>query len=427
MSLAQINLVNPLPPLFQDKNDKGAKFKDGKLIPFRGESKETAHGFLKLLYDLYELSPSQFTCVNNVISYGFSGNIDLERNVKAGLMLNADTTLGDEAKLDWCDRIERYGISPLDIVKLSQFASIHKKVSGNAFVLYRLVNQNGEYNLTLQVIDSRCPIYLKDDSVKYDKVRVFNNPSEIDDSNKDNFRDIPVYPAFNESRNIKECVFHLKNCDISGSKYSMPDSLGSLRWQYVEYMLNDLSCKVSGEEYVAKHLAVVRGLEPLMKEDGDDEGIDFIKEMGRSIRKIVAQNGNDGKQRVMALLGLPAEAEFDLHSLDVNRDTNWYAKQENSAAFKIFSAHRDNRQLAGDQESKSNLGGDFMSPLYVKYGVTIQKYQDEMSNFFKLIFGQLSEDVNDPIIGIVKIKFEDKISQIVDRLSTEPKAKVVNE
>lgn len=408
-------LRNPLPSVFKDNSDNRNTYDEFGLIPYRGNSKESSHSYLKLLYDLFELSPSQGSCINDIVNYAFSGDIDLVKSSKPGLKLEKSGEMNDSEKVDYCTKLESLGISSLlEIGRLSKMKGRHKKISGNSYLYVKVVTINGESKVSFKVYHTLCGMILKKKKdTDPTTIVLANDFTSTTLKDKDKRKLVRVYPDVNISGagKVFETVFHLKANEEESDIYAMPDSLQTLRWQYIESALADLSCKISGTEFVAKQLLVMPGPDPATDGTGDDNQKSKFLRMTHSLRDLMTNEGHNAKS--LGIIQSPFGSDMpELHNLEVNRDSAWFKCQMEIASNYIYAAHRHNKQLTGMSTATSNIGGNVIFDLSVKFNHTVVKpIQAQCENEWLEIMDWIMSVTGNEAYKGVRFKFNDNIKE----------------
>lgn len=416
-----LTIKSPIPAIVK-QNSKGLSFQTDKirLIPYRGGGSGQSHGYLKLLYDLVDLSPSQGTCIKNVVKYGFRSITGFEREGIEGLRFEGEEssklTLQEIQEMN--DTLKEAGMSIKDFLNISKAASFHKGVCGNTYLHYRLTKVGDEVRIMIKPLHPKT-VMLVDNDKLYNEVIVADSFGDEVLKDKKKHKRISVFPAFDETRTTKECVFHFKEHTYESEHYGMPSTLQTIRSQFIEYALTELSTKVSGKNEVSsKAFAVSMNdlVNDVNKEGGENEVVENLKKYAKQLREVTTLEGNNPS--TIAVLANPSDKPMQMFDISINRDTNWYKEQLDRHSGFIYAAHGDNRQLTGLSDAKANLGGNVLVTLYEKYNIeTIMEHQAIMADFMKMIINQVFEDLGVDKFMDVKPIYENKINMLIDKLN----------
>lgn len=422
-----LNIVNPLPEICKDNPAETTFYKSIKAIPYRGDYLNSSHMYLKVLYDLYELSPSFGAVINELVSVGFEGDIDLYEGGKLGLKMEPKE-LTEDQKVGFCNAIETMGFTLADVIKSSKKEVRHYKVSGNSYLHVRVVDVNGTYKVKEIVHDPRCVMVAEGNKSVIISKNFAQRMSGFRPEKEDvkDYQVVPIYPEVRRTKFISETVFHLKHEDGQSEIYGMPESIQSVYWQFIEYSLGSLSAKVSASEFVTKTIMQLPSIDPALLKSGDAVVKKMLAEFKATIQKLMTNEGTNPSSIAVFNMPMASNGEMKLHDIKVNRDTDWFKCQMDTAASKIYELNRSYRQLTGAVESKSTLGQDAILALDSRYySKTVRPYQSMVSNHRMEVFNFISEETKSPELKNVQLKFPDRSKEIRDEL--EASTKVTNE
>ena len=414
-----IKVKSPFPDLLQSSYSK-EWFSDAgnDYLPYRGSTQNPSHGYLKMLYFLQELSPSQGTCINNIKKYSFKSISGFLEDYIPGLSTDEEPVT-KEAKKDIALKLTEMGMSPLHLLHIGRCVSEHLKVCGNAYIHYQMNVIAGVPTVTLNVLHPLKVLINADDNL-YNTVSVCN---DFINSGDDEIKQYRVFPAFKGSEKKKECVFHIKNEGGSNPHYGTPDTIHTIRSQFIEYALTELSCKVSGRAEVASNVFAFP-TPAGAGEGGEDDPMKMIMAIASTINKLLTNEGENAK--TIGTIGKPQGEDIQHFKLDVNRDTAWYKENIEIHSGIIYGAHGDNKQLSGQAEAKAGLGGNVVDSLMVKYNEdAILPMQEDVSNALMLITDLAFEDSgNEKYVG-TKIIFRNAIESMLLKLQSFKTTKAV--
>jgi len=418
--MAILTLRNVLPELFQNNLDKEFVYDELKLIPYRGTNRSSSHASLKIQYDLAELSPSQGICINELCRTAFRGDVDLIRGGRRGLKYDVKSlAISDNEKDLYVDAIESLGIDLVDISETMQEAFKHYKKSGVAYVKYTEETLAGAKRVSLENIDTRNAMIQRKERT-YDPSILFIMPKMITgyedisvfygDVVARKFKQIPIYPNFKESGDKRECVFMFKKGTMV---YGVPDSIHTLRDQWIEYALTELGCKVSGTEFVATKLLKYQETNVAKETTKGKEG---FQQLALQFSQVMTNEGNKAKSLVMARV--PPNVNMEFEDLAFNRDQKWFDSQMAKATGNIYATHGVYKQLTGTESAKSNIGGNVIGDLMTIFDYkTIMGYQKEFSDFALKISDVMMEFVGEEGMKGTRILFPRTIDEIKQNLA----------
>lgn len=419
--LGKLQIKNPLPPLYRGKNDRQNVYKKVGLIPYRGTTSYSSDNFLNLLFDLYELSPSFGAVVNDIVYYGFEGDIDLTEGQKAGLKLANKEPIDDSRKVEYCEFLEGLGLSFLQIKKASKKIIKFFKICGNAYVYFRRVSQNGVNKCIIKVYDPRYVKYReKKNDFGFDTVAISSSfilEHRFWSQDDEDYKICPVYPNYRETETLYETMFHLKNEDGQSDIYGMPEDIQAMYAKYSEYALGSHSAKVNDKETTAKYMLQT----PRLTLDTIKAGNDAYKkqqiEFKRALSRIASNEGDNPDSIVTLPPPVGSEGDYKLMKMDINRDIEWYKGQKEEARNDIYSLNRSHQEITGARESKGSLGSDSLTALFVKYDIgTVSPYQGMVSDFWMDINNAICDSVGNTDFKNIKYLFPKKITEYVETM-----------
>lgn len=412
-------LRNPLPKQLKDEKLISDFIHKLKLVPYAGNSAYSSHRFLNFLYDLYELSPSQSAVISDLKYYCFEGDLDVVKRTKAGLKLKQESIKDDAKKIAFVEELEEIGLDLMDVKRLTDQLFISYKVTGNHFLLYDEIKVGGTKRLNLQFIHPKNFMYRYDEEMGALKIGVVAQeftPQYFKEKG-DKVRYIPVYP----NKLVKDdgtitTIIHQGNVSGDDWLYARPDSIGSLLYQFSEFHQANFTQKVSGTELVSKGIVMAEKPKAGIKQLSLFEQNIKTKERSIALQELASNKGLDPK--VLAWMEYPnGNKPPQLVKFDINRDTNFYQITSETAADKIFGAHRWSRVLSGSKQPKSNIGGNiFLDEFKVRNVSTVKPFQTMFKNYWAKVFKMAAEFSGSPLLKECTIQFDSTIQGLIEEL-----------
>ena len=388
-----VELQDPFQKVYRGKYDTQSLFDKFKyIIPYRGTTKHSAHGTLKFLYQLADLSSSQATCINYLTRFAFGGDVDIITKGKAGLKYTNPEVdpLGDEAKESYCDFIESFGLTLPDLRTIAQQCFRHWKISGNAYLHYMEFRQENVVRVVLRVIHPQSAFIVRDpEDLANKSLLICHNLMEISDEEKRKIVDI--YPNFKENRrgDFRETIFHLKNDTGESDDYGYPDSWHTQRDQAIEAMIRDYMCKISGSAIVAKKVMTIKECEAGVMPDGMTPQ-QIADQQKRIIKKAITNEGKNASE--FAVNYIPHGYDIIWEDIGINRNEDWAKCSLDIASSNIYAAHMLHKTATGAQEQKSSLGSNAQNALInVLDQTVVRKHQHDLSAFICQLNKPLAE------------------------------------
>lgn len=395
-------------------------YKGFNLVPYAGNSRYSAHAFLTLLSDLYELSPSQEACIDDISFWAFEGEVDVVTRPWNGVRVESVDPITGATADTFIEWLELLGLKIPFLIDLVQELFLSFKKTGNAYLRYSEVLAGGVPTIFLEAIDPLKFMYLKtekDDA----KVGVIS-----DDFFTGWFTEDPtlvsVFPMFRKTRFGRETVIHIKNKRDHSKWYGRPDSLASLYAQFAEHQLLSTEAKVASTEMVAKLLLVMQSAPPGSRLPGYNSADENMDAVVSQLRRKMTNKGNFSESENISVFKYPHGVEPpEVHKVDVNRDSKHFEAASDILSSYIFSSHRWSKILNGFRVAPSGVGGNvLLDEFKVKNAGLIAPLQRRWErNILKVIIDLASDFSGKPEMSNYGIQFEDKIGSLVDKLKTQ--------
>jgi hypothetical protein len=205
-------------------------------------------------------------------------------------------------------------------------------------------------------------------------------------------RVIPMYPDFDEQeRGVRRTLIHIKNEFVGRNYYGLPNSIGSLMYQFLEYQQGKYTVEGYANDWTAKLFieASVMG-EP----DGelDEEGF------GEAIQQSFS-NAGQGK-KILFRAKPEGLTETRIHEFQNNTNEAFHKTMGEIAEDKIIASHDWHPVL--NSKTAGSLGGstEFDTIYRQKYTSVIMPFQNVLANTIALCFANLSEFYNYDLQGL---------------------------
>ena len=414
-----LRLKSPIPPSIVDPKELKEAVKNFKLVPYYGYSAQGSHSFLRLLCDLYTLSPSHGACINDKKFFAFEGDLDIVGKDIPGF-IDDPAELSDSDKIDFIEKIAEYGITLIEIIKLTQKLFTNLEATGNCYLYYKEVQTAGVFKVFIKVIHPKHLMYL---ATEDDEPRTVVIAKQWNEKALKEAKIVRTYPEFTEKKGMRETVFHIKNEVDESDWYGRPSSIQSLHWQMVEFLTSTLNCKISSTEIITKKVLAFEAPEPGIQPEGDE---DFaakkrLQQKAYALRQITTAEGEDPKS--LFVVEYPKEGKAPVSiDIEVNRDSAYFKASSEAAADYIYASHRWSKQLIGHTSVKNGIGGNVIKDLLVvKDETVIRPLQRIFQNLWSLVFKTMSEGIGDTSLAEKTVKFPNVIENLVESLGSEIK------
>jgi len=415
-------LKNPLPQAIRDNALLRNFYREYNLVPYAGSSSYSGHSFLRILCDLYELSPSHGTCIEDKRFWAFEGDLSVVPKGRSGLKSeDSQEALPVAEQEAFVDEYEAAGLDFSKLAEIVSVCSLNEQKTGNAFLRYREIQVGAARVVQVMPLDPVEVMYLNTAPGEPRSVVIskdffagkFHNerPPEV----------VRVYPGFSEGQNYRETVFHWKNKRDGSDWYGRPSTLQTLYWQYVEWKKAETEGKISGTETTAKYIFGAMKPNPLAQAvDGEDPEQEFAR-WAANLRKIVTAKGEIEDVEGVGFIGYPFEGQAPtLYKMDVFRDSNYLETTINFASDYIYASHRWGKAISGFSQAAANIGGNVLIDEFLfRNASAIKPLQRKWSNRMKRVFTLIADFTGGNRLRDYGIKFEDKVENLVESLKDD--------
>jgi len=406
-------LYYPIPNTVSSK-DFELISKEFNIIPYFGISEFQSHGILQTLFDLSQYSPTKAAVTNGIIDYAFGGSIKFVGRTFEGIDTTdvIDNTVQISEIAQIVEVLTRAGLSAPQIIAISRQLELHLNVCGNAYLHYKEVTVLGVTKIYLSVIH---PLKA---AIKQD---LFNTSLVVTDKWDKKYwskfppQNIALYPEFSSSeRSVKETVFHLKTVKDDSDYYGRPN-LSSMYWQFIEANMAMKVNKISSQDFVAAYMLLVEAMPP---GDGNE---DISKQNAANLLMQLATIKGGGEKAKSIIVSEYAHGgqKPELLSFDLVRDSAYEAHVMATAESEIIKSENYQAELVGGSRTKSSIGGDktIIYKMLTVNEMLIKPKQDKMSDFWSVIFANVSNAINDDTLNKYQVKFSDKIDGLVKSMT----------
>jgi len=423
-------IQNPIPRIVEDPKDLRETIAGLKLVPYLGTTSASSHSYLKLFYDLYALSPSFSSVVEDKSTFAFGGEIDIVDRIMPGVL--KDRIPISEADRDvFITAIDDIGISPVDILEGTCDLFRNEEISGNCYLKVSGVFLGDRWKFSADVLDPLQVLYLADDSTSRTVVHAFGELTRkgLTDSGYELLR---VFPYVKQSKSLIETVFHWKT--QKKKWYGLPRGLSTLYWQFIEYSIANLNLKISQSEFTTAMILAFEGADPKTrgpKKPDDEEGpYSRLQKTAQVLKKIMTNEGNPnspnydpsrttGEASSMAVVeypqgGKPPEAI----PIRINRDYGYYMAMLNKASDYIYSMNSWSKELSGMVQTGAGIGSNILMDLFqIKDEAVIRPLQDRFSFRWQQVFDWIAEVTQNEQLKQRSIVYSSKLDKLIKKFN----------
>lgn len=182
---------------------------------------------------------------------------------------------------------------------------------------------------------------------------------------------VDVYPNWSEYGNGRiSTIIHLKNKVVGRDWYGLPESFGSLYWQYMEVQQGQHGTEGYANDFIARVFFEITGEE----DDGDEDNFDAAVE--RTFTNQASRYGGKPK-RFMIRRRLPDDKEALVHEFKSNTEHEYHTNMAALAERSVIKSHNWHTVLLG-APTPGRLGQtqEFKEVYKQKYYSVIMPWQE---------------------------------------------------
>jgi len=417
-----LRLKNPLPAFLTDEASLLNFYREHNLVPYAGTTTGSAHSFLRLLFDLFDLSPSHGSCISDKAKWAFDGDIDFVESWVAGLKRPEEQAeIPDDTKIMVAESLAKSGLSLPQLGALT--ADLHRnyEVCGDAYLRYREIEIAGAKKVSLESLHPMKAMYLK--TMRDEPRTLVISPDFFLGSWKtgNEVELVRVFPNYSEGDEYRETVFHVRNKRDYGDWYGKPPTLQVLNWMFSEWQTANLNAKISGSEVGAKAIITMEAEDPSIRLNDEQ---DDLRKVAADLRMLTTNRGQNHEMESMVVLEYPhGGKQPELLDLEINRDYRYFETTVRVASDYIFNAHGWSKILSGFSNPSGGIGSNILIDEFkVKNTGVIKPLQEKFAAFWKPVLNEIAEFIDLPELAGMGIRFEDRISSMIESFNNAENA-----
>ena len=403
-------LNNPIPDLIADKGDLVKFFGDARfLVPYAVQKGKTAHATLRLLFDLYDLSPVQKATVTAKADFCFGNGIET---------MNGENDTTNE----FFDFLLSIGIDPSEVTDIARSSYRDEAVCGTTFVLARMTEVNGQWQGSIDRLPpTHClPGYDFDGKSDFNNTILYND-KPIDTAlymtsgteKYQNWKMIGKWPRVTKSGKVFETIFQMNNVGYEAEFWGRPTA--DTNWLYIDYQQANSTSKIAASEVLSKVLLLMKEPDAELLEQAGKSSDQVKTEITAGLRGTMTNRGAESQSLAAIFYD---EIAPDVVQVGINRDYAYAESVRKMTVQNICAAHGIPAALVGLEEMKVGLGGTVVMDTLVKTnGMKIVPTQKRFSRMFNHIMGFFAGytgfDINTHVI-----QFVGPIPQMIDDLKS---------
>jgi len=415
-------LNNPIPRAIKDEDRLSAFYLGYKLVPYVGTSQYTSHNFLRLLHDMYDLSPSHQACIDDLAFYCFGGNANVVRAPIPGIENEVNMASPDEAGFVQ-ETLESVGLDIMDFPEHAEFLYRDYKKTGNAYLRFQVYTFGGVPTVRLDYLDPLDTMYLATSP---------GEPTTVihsEDLFEGRFTKYPevlnVYPFWGETAdgNGVETVIHFKHRRDHATRYGRPDSLATLTAQLTEWEKFNHELKVAGSEVAQKALLAFKKKRTARNVPGVTTNMqdNEFQRMASRLRKKGTNRGQYEDVETIGVITYEEEAP-KMFKLEIDRDWRHLQTSMDMVTSAIYhQGHRWSQMLNGHRKLASSIGGNSLIDQFkiTNTAIVAPTQRRWERGFFSVLLKLVAEITGREELTNYSIRMEDKIEKLVQTLSAQ--------
>lgn len=226
---------DPIGDEIRDSHDVRLFYESFPIVPFFDNSDATLRFFRKMA----EQSPTHGSCIDTISDYAIGGEFDVVTKSIAGVFNNNKKVnpVSDSVLIQYIEFIEKlspsYGASSM--LELAEAAYQNLQIYGNIFLRVDLINVLGSRYVNFDIIDCENIRYIsKDRNDPKQELIISPEFSKRYFVSNGNFDIVPKWPYTTTEGNKISTIIHYKSQKAMRPYYSLPRSIQSIRFQYLE-------------------------------------------------------------------------------------------------------------------------------------------------------------------------------------------------
>jgi hypothetical protein len=351
-------LNNPIPDLIADKGDLVKFFGDARfLVPYAVQKGKTAHATLKLLFDLYDLSPVQKATVTAKSDFCFGNGIETMNGVN-------DTTK------EFFDFLLSIGIDPSEVTDIARSCYRDEAVCGTTFLLARMTEVNGQWQGSIDRIPpTHClPGYDFDGKSDFNNTILYND-KPIDSAlymtsgseKYQSWKMIGKWPRITKSGKVFETVFQMNNVGYEADFWGRPTA--DTNWLYIDYQQANSTSKIAASEVLSKVLLLMKEPDAELLEQAGKSSEQVKVEITAGLRGTMTNRGAESQSLAAIFYD---EVAPNVVQVGINRDYAYAESVRKMTVQNICAAHGIPASLVGLEQMNVGLGGTVVMDTLIK-------------------------------------------------------------
>lgn len=408
-----------IPRTIKDEDRLHSFWREHKLVPFIGTSDYSSHNFLRLLIDMYDLSPSHQACIDDLAFYCFGGNALVVNAPIPGIENEVEVASPNEA-LMLQEVFNSVGLDLMDLPDIGENLYRDYKKTGNAYLRYQEITIGSEKVVNIDYLDPIDVMYLS------------TKPGEpltiiyTEDLHYGKWRKEPellnVYPFFKEIDNGLETIIHFKHKRDHSNRYGRPDSLATLIAQLTEWEKYNHELKVAGSEVAEKALLAFKRKRRARNVPGFVTNVDEdeFQKLAERLRKKGSNRGSYDEVESIGVITYDEEAP-QMYKLNIDRDYRHLQTSMDMITSCIYhQGHRWSQMLNGHRKLTTNIGGNALIDQFKASNTAViaPTQRTWERKCFSLLLSLVSDFTGHPEITKYAIRMEDKIEKLVESLGS---------
>lgn len=341
------------------------------IIPFLDGSDAT----LRVLRRMRELSPTHSACIGNISDYVFGGEISIRSYIEPGMAFDTQEVKEptDAEKAEFTAFVKSLNPEMTFENVLNDAMSIFEnmKTYGNAFYRIDEITVAGQKFFYFESVDcEKCRYYATERGQP--KILVISPEWTVAYISKYTPEFLNVYPFWSDfGDGRRSTIIHLKNKVVGRDWYGLPESFGSLRWQYLETQQGQHGTEGYANDFAGRVFFEITAEED---EDGDEDNFDSMVEQTFTYQAAVY--GRQPKRYIIRRR-LPDDKPATVHEFKSNTDYQFHVNMGALAERQVLKSHNWHSVLLGaPTPGRIGQNEEFKEVYKQKYNSVIRKWQE---------------------------------------------------
>ena len=414
-----IKLRNPLPQSLRDDKNLTNFYGEFNLVPYAGTNNYTSHRMLKILFDLYDLSPSHAACIDNKAEWAFEGNPTVTKATIPGVRTEDSLSVEASIAQDFSGRIADRGLTIDKMIDCSFELDRYLSATGTTALLITEAEVGGEKAFDFESVHPLNFMFLKSEGKNPESVAIGESLYLGTFNSRTVPREVKIWPEWTDRDGLRETVVILRNKRDYSKYYGRPKTLPEIWWMLIEWQIANHTGKISASDLVSLAFLFLEKPGPNVRNrDGEPSS---GKKAAIELRKIATNRGTNGESEALGVMEYPHGLTAPkLETVDISRDSKWLESVTEKAASYIYAGHNWSKVISGFEKASSGIGSEtLINEFIVCNQKAIRPKQAYFERFWKGISDFVLEATGGANLTNYQISFENRIDGMIEALQVK--------